>query len=88
MLISFFNLGISLEDTDERALGYLAGKFPNEEGYLSNGKLVAEEVFGSTELVGHRKSKLFSKGVLAIIHEVLLQYTFCHMSVISNFTRL
>lgn len=65
--------GVYLPDSDERAMGYLAGMSPNKWGVFGNGSTVAEllkarAAGGKQE--PHRAHPLFGHVVLKVLQEV------------------
>jgi predicted Zn-dependent peptidase len=64
-------LAVLLSDSDERAMGYLAGSCPNKWGVLSNGSTVSEmlnTLSGKKE--DRRAHPMFSHAVLSVLQEV------------------
>lgn len=64
-------LGIYLQDSDERAMGYLAGAAPNKWGVFSNGTTVADLLrLSGGKQEAHRAHPLFGYAVLQVLQEV------------------
>lgn len=64
-------LGVYLPDTDERAMGYLAGPSPNKWGILSDGSHVADLLrMASGKDDSRRNHPLFGHVVLLVMQEV------------------
>lgn len=64
-------LGIYLQDSDERAMGYLAGAAPNRWGVFSNGTTVADLLrLRGGKQEAHRAHPLFGHAVLQVLQEV------------------
>ena len=64
-------LGIYLQDSDERAMGYLAGAAPNMWGVFSNGSTVAELLrLSGGKQEAHRAHPLFGYAALQVLQEV------------------
>ena len=66
-------LGVYLPDTDERAMGYLAGPSPNRWGILSDGSHVSDLLRAASGKKEERRSHpLFGHVVLLVMQEVSL----------------
>lgn len=64
-------LGVYLPDSDERAMGYLAGSAPNRWGVYGNGETIAQLMAQRTgKEEERRKHPLFGFVALAIVQEV------------------
>lgn len=65
-------LGVYLPDSDERAMGYLAGPAPNKWGLLADGTLVADAIIGDGQKGkdARRSHPLFGHCALLVMQEV------------------
>jgi hypothetical protein len=64
-------LGVYLPDTDERAMGYLAGPSPNNWGILSDGTHISSLLdAGSGKKEDRRSHPLFGHVALLVMQEV------------------
>jgi hypothetical protein len=65
-------LGVYLQDSDERAMGYLAGPAPNRWGQYGDGTSIADRFVQQTgkKDAGRWRDPLFSHGALLILQEV------------------
>ena len=62
-------LGVYLPDSDERAMGYLAGPAPNKWGVMADGSLVTDAL-GTTGKDARRAHPLFGHVALLVMQEV------------------
>jgi hypothetical protein len=69
-------LGVYLADSDERAMGYLAGSAPNKWGVFSNGSTVSEllKLRGGKQ-DAHRSHPLFGYIALQLLQEVHILFS-------------
>jgi hypothetical protein len=66
-------LGVYLPDTDERAMGYLAGPSPNNWGILHDGRHISDLLTKATGSDEERRSHpLFGHVVLLVMQEVTI----------------
>ena len=68
-------LGVYLPDSDERAMGYLAGPAPNRWGYYADGEKIADKMMvasNSNKRDSRRDHPLFGHVALLILQEVNL----------------
>ena len=68
-----YTIGVYLADSDERAMGYLAGAAPNKWGVFSNGTTVSESLISLNKggkQDAHRSHALFGYIVLQVLQEV------------------
>lgn len=66
-------LVVYLQDSEERAMGYLAGPAPNSWGYFGSGETIADKFTaspGNTKKENRWKDALFSHAALQILQEV------------------
>eukprot|EP01039_Chlorochromonas_danica_P002675 gene2675-2920_t len=65
-------LGVYLPDSDERAMGYLAGPAPNKYGVLSDGRNLADELVQASggKKEGRWEHPLFASAAMQIVQEV------------------
>ena len=68
-----YTVGVYLADSDERAMGYLAGAAPNKWVVFSNGTTVSEALISLNKggkQDAHRSHALFGYIVLQVLQEV------------------
>ncbi len=68
-------LGVYLEDSEERAMGYLAGPSPNSWGVFSDGQTVGDRLrvdkrSGKGDVNSHRNHPSFGQVALLVLEEV------------------
>lgn len=80
-------LGVYLPDSDERAMGYLAGPAANKYGILSDGRNLADELVQASggKKEGRWEHPLFASAAMQILQEVQYALTlFCLSSTCSS----
>jgi hypothetical protein len=71
-------LGVYLADSDERAMGYLAGPAPNRWGQYGDGSTIADKFVQQTgkKDAGRWRDPLFNQAALQILQEVSVTCVF------------